>query len=113
MEGRQERVEPLDRSYELSSLGGEVEAVARGDRSMQQCRCLWQGGRAPCQMTRLAEGAGGRRWTLACYMPSGSTGGSYVYALVGNVASLSCSPSNASCSPPGERRRASSRIFGH
>ena len=37
MEGRQERVEPLDRAYELSSLGGEVEAVARGDRSMQQC----------------------------------------------------------------------------
>jgi Alpha amylase, C-terminal all-beta domain len=38
MEGRQERVEPLDRAYELSSLGSEVEAVARGDRSMQQCR---------------------------------------------------------------------------
>jgi hypothetical protein len=37
MEGRQERVEPLDRAYDLSSLGGEVEAVARGDRSMQQC----------------------------------------------------------------------------
>ena len=38
MEGRQERVEPLDRAYDLSSLSGEVEAVARGDRSMQQCR---------------------------------------------------------------------------
>ena len=37
MEGRQERVEPLDRTHDLSSLGGEVEAVARGDRSMQQC----------------------------------------------------------------------------
>jgi hypothetical protein len=37
MAGRQERVEPLDRVYDLSSLGGEVEAVARGDRSMQQC----------------------------------------------------------------------------
>jgi hypothetical protein len=31
------RVEPLDRAYDLSSLSGEVEAVARGDRSMQQC----------------------------------------------------------------------------
>ena len=37
MAGRQERVEPLDRGYDLSSLSGEVEAVARGDRSMQQC----------------------------------------------------------------------------
>jgi hypothetical protein len=37
MEGRQERVEPLDRAYDLSSLSSEVEAVARGDRSMQQC----------------------------------------------------------------------------
>jgi hypothetical protein len=37
MAGRQERVEPLDRAQDLSSLGGEVEAVARGDRSMQQC----------------------------------------------------------------------------
>src|SRR5215204_5210807 len=37
MEGRQERAEPLDRAHDLSSLGGEVEAVARGDRSMQQC----------------------------------------------------------------------------
>ena len=37
MEGRQERVEPLDRAYDLSSLSGEVEAVAWGDRSMQQC----------------------------------------------------------------------------
>jgi hypothetical protein len=33
----QERVEPFDRAHDLSSLGGEVEAVARGDRSMQQC----------------------------------------------------------------------------
>ena len=39
MEGRQERVELLDRAHDLSSLSGEVEAVARGDRSMQQCRC--------------------------------------------------------------------------
>jgi hypothetical protein len=38
MEGRQERVEPLDRAHDLSSLSGEVEAVAWGDRSMQQCR---------------------------------------------------------------------------
>jgi hypothetical protein len=37
MEGRQERAEPLDRAHNLSSLSGEVEAVARGDRSMQQC----------------------------------------------------------------------------
>jgi hypothetical protein len=37
MEGRQERVEPLDRAFDLSSFSGEVEAVARGDRSMQQC----------------------------------------------------------------------------
>ena len=37
MEGRQERAEPLDRAHDLSSLSGEVEAVARGDRSMQQC----------------------------------------------------------------------------
>ena len=37
MEGRQERVEPLDRAHDLSSLSGEVEAVARADRSMQQC----------------------------------------------------------------------------
>ena len=38
MEGGQERDEPLDRAQDLSSLNGEVEAVARGDRSMQQCR---------------------------------------------------------------------------
>ena len=31
------RAEPLDRTHDLSSLSGEVEAVARGDRSMQQC----------------------------------------------------------------------------
>ena len=37
MEGRRERVEPLDCAHDLSSLGGEVEAVTRGDRSMQQC----------------------------------------------------------------------------
>ena len=37
MEGRHEGLEPLDRAYDLSSLSGEVEAVARGDRSMQQC----------------------------------------------------------------------------
>ena len=36
MEGRHEGLEPLDRADDLSSLGGEVEAVARGDRSMQQ-----------------------------------------------------------------------------
>jgi hypothetical protein len=38
MAGRQERVEPLDRAYDLSSFSSEVEAVAWGDRSMQQCR---------------------------------------------------------------------------
>ena len=37
MEGRHEGLEPLDRAYDLSSLSGEVEAVGRGDRSMQQC----------------------------------------------------------------------------
>ena len=37
MEGRQERVEPLNRAYDLSFLSSEVEAVAGGDRSMQQC----------------------------------------------------------------------------
>ena len=37
MEGCQERVEPLDRAHDLSSLSGEVEAVTQGDRSMQQC----------------------------------------------------------------------------
>ena len=37
MEGSQERGEPLDRVHDLSSLSGEVEAVAEGDRSMQQC----------------------------------------------------------------------------
>jgi hypothetical protein len=47
MAGRQERVEPLDRAYHLSSLGGEMEAVARGDRSMQQCR------RTSCQPVRV------------------------------------------------------------
>jgi hypothetical protein len=41
MEGRQERAEPLDRGHDLSSLSGEVEAVARGDRSMQQCLGPW------------------------------------------------------------------------
>lgn len=40
MEGRQERVEPLDCAHDVSSSSGEVEAVARGDRSMQQCRLL-------------------------------------------------------------------------
>src|SRR5215216_1728943 len=50
MEGRQERAEPLDRAHDLSSLSGEVEAVARGDRSMQQCprqrqaRSIWVAG---------------------------------------------------------------------
>jgi hypothetical protein len=38
MERRQERAEPLDRAYALSSLSGEVEAVGQGDRSMQQCQ---------------------------------------------------------------------------
>jgi hypothetical protein len=35
--GRQERVEPLDRADDLSSLSSEVEAVARGDGSTQEC----------------------------------------------------------------------------
>ena len=38
MEGRHEGLEPLDRAYDLSPLSGEVEAVGRGDRSVQQCR---------------------------------------------------------------------------
>src|SRR6266545_4124137 len=38
MEGRQEGVESLDRAYDLSSLSGEVGALGRGDRSMQQRR---------------------------------------------------------------------------
>jgi hypothetical protein len=38
MDGRQEGLEPLDGADDLSSLSGEVEAVGRGDRSMQQCR---------------------------------------------------------------------------
>jgi hypothetical protein len=50
MEGRRERVEPLDRAHDLSSLGGEVEAVARGDRSMQQC--LRAEGSAPTHARR-------------------------------------------------------------
>jgi hypothetical protein len=37
MEGRYEGLGPLDRADDLSSLSGEVEAVGRGDRSMQQC----------------------------------------------------------------------------
>ena len=41
MEGRQERAEPLDRAHDLSSSSGEVETVARGDRSMQQCRWIY------------------------------------------------------------------------
>jgi hypothetical protein len=37
VEGRQEGVEPLDRACDLSFLSSEVEAVARGDRSIQLC----------------------------------------------------------------------------
>jgi hypothetical protein len=37
MQGRQEKLERLDCAYDLSSLSGEVEAVGRGNRSMQQC----------------------------------------------------------------------------
>lgn len=36
-QGRQERLERLDGAYDLSSLSGEVEAVGRGNRSMQRC----------------------------------------------------------------------------
>ena len=43
MEGRHEGLEPLDRAYDLSSLSGEVGALGRGDRSMQQRRA----GRCP------------------------------------------------------------------
>jgi hypothetical protein len=46
--------------HDLSSLSGEVEAVARGDRSMQQCR----GGRGPG--ARAGPGPGGSR---ACGRP--------------------------------------------
>ena len=37
MEGRHQGLEPLDRAHDLSPLSGEVEAVGRGDRSVQQC----------------------------------------------------------------------------
>ena len=57
MAGRKERVEPLDRADHLSSLGGEVEAVARGDRSMQQCpaaTAICLSSRAGAQKLRIA-----------------------------------------------------------
>ena len=56
MEGRQEGVEPLDRAHDLSSLSGEVEAVARGDRSMQQCPLESRGppGVAFCSVAQVA-----------------------------------------------------------
>jgi hypothetical protein len=75
MEGRRERVEPLDRAHDLSSLGGEVEAVARGDRSMQQCRpaswptttttrCSPAASRdRTARSTRLSPPAGARPWS--------------------------------------------------
>jgi hypothetical protein len=52
MEGRHEGLEPLDRAYDLSSLSGEVEAVGRGDRSMQQCPMGWVC-RSPEQLSGL------------------------------------------------------------
>jgi hypothetical protein len=62
MEGRQERVEPLDRGYDLSSLGGEVEAVARGDRSMQQCP-LQCDERAPMTISLTVVAVGQKLYT--------------------------------------------------
>ena len=60
MEGRRERVEPLDCAHDLSSLGGEVEAVARGDRSMQQCPT---GGQIICTPIRAPNAnAVAERW---------------------------------------------------
>ena len=56
MEGRQERVEPLDFAHNVSSLSGEVEAVARGDRSMQRCRSVrWWGVIGSCHRPRLTS----------------------------------------------------------
>jgi hypothetical protein len=76
MEGRQERAEPLDRAYDLSYLSGEVEAVGRGDRSMQQCL------RSPgSRRTRLAcrSSPSSRHrapgWPLATARLARSTGG--------------------------------------
>jgi hypothetical protein len=63
MEWRQERVEPLDRVYDLSSLSGEVEAVAWGDRSMQQCPRGYV--RPPGWGRRPGPGAPGGAWLLA------------------------------------------------
>ena len=48
MEGCQEGIEPLDRAHDLASLSGEVEAVARGDRSMQQCQAMFVRAGPPC-----------------------------------------------------------------
>jgi ATP/maltotriose-dependent transcriptional regulator MalT len=55
MEGRQEGVEPLDRAYGLSFLNGEVEAVGRGDRSMQQCRARPLATASAEELARLGE----------------------------------------------------------
>jgi hypothetical protein len=48
MEGRQERVEPLDRAYDLSSFSGEVEAVARDGLLRAGCGPV-------CQTTSSAD----------------------------------------------------------
>ena len=63
MEGRQERAEPLDRAHDLSSLSGEVEAVARGDRSMQQCPLTSPGTRRSSGEGFWSEGVSGSRPT--------------------------------------------------
>ena len=89
MEGRQERVEPLDRAHDLSSLSGEVEAVARGDRSMQQCPLITlQGVRVP-ETNRLQAAASFRdtaevlKMTRAgvAWMAVGCARGAYEHAL--------------------------------
>jgi ketosteroid isomerase-like protein len=63
MEGCQEGLEPLDRAYDLSLLSGEVGAVGRCDRSMQQClaefltrqRQMYAGGDLEAVQELLAE----------------------------------------------------------
>jgi hypothetical protein len=84
MEGRHEGLEPLDRAYDLSSLSGEVEAVGRGDRSMQQCRAspLGKGGerQQPDQGGQHLDGVDGHRMQHL-HHPGRPEGGQPVVAL--------------------------------
>jgi hypothetical protein len=63
-EGHRERVEPLDRAHDLSPLSREVEAVARGDRSMQQCLV------APDRSAWVATEVANLPALAAAYLPS-------------------------------------------